>query len=341
MAYRFLLPLPMLLLAACVAEPERTPSGGPRDGGSVVADGGGGDAGALNLDAGNGADAGTSSVGVAGGDFLERLAGLWTGPATRTPLGDFSMMNVDFRPASPQVVFGRTDVDEDNSLRFAFSVETHGGEDVLIYRNGGFFLGLLRDHRARLVEHEPGSSRWRFCHATLGCDYADALWDFRGPELLIFDVRVRGMQHVYWNARRVEAGELPAGFAEGLVSQGTGEAPFPPMPNLRTTVRWLRPLQAEAPVYLVLSNRECAPAECQPARQLRARARAGSNSVELNLEQVHPKTYFAFAILDRNDNLEMLGLPDSGDGVSLPNQRLTVMEQGTSTGQLDIVYDLP
>ena len=94
----------------------------------------------------------TSNDEVAGLDLLPRLAGLWSGPATMTPLGTFKRMNMDLRAASGQVLFARADLDVFNSLRFAFEVEAPGGAPTLVYRNGGYFLGLLRDSRTALVE---------------------------------------------------------------------------------------------------------------------------------------------------------------------------------------------
>src|SRR4051812_36191878 len=79
--------------------------------------------GGVELDSGNDADGGTSDASsdadgsanaVDGVDLFERLAGLWSGPATRTRLGDFSMMNVDFRAPTDQFMFGRVDLDEEN-----------------------------------------------------------------------------------------------------------------------------------------------------------------------------------------------------------------------------------
>ena len=97
----------------------------------------------------------------AGLELMQRLAGLWTGPATMTPLGTFARMNMDLRAASAQVLFSRADLDEMNNLRFAFELEAPDGETTLVYRNGGYFLGLLRDSRTRLVEHTADS--YRFC----------------------------------------------------------------------------------------------------------------------------------------------------------------------------------
>lgn len=283
-------------------------------------------------------DAGMIAQRPQGLELFDRLDGLWSGPATQTPLGTFRRMNVEFREVGgDQFMFGRVDLDEMNALRFGFSVETHGGADVLTYRNGGYFLGFLRDDRTVLMEHDEAAETWRFCHVDRGCGYIDAVYDFDGPDRLIFDVMVMGDQHVYWDAHRLEARTLPAGFVDGLLSQGTGDAPFPPMPSLRATVRWSGALAAEAPVWLILSNSDCGLSGCNISRHLRAIAPAGATSVELFLDQVHPGEYRAIAVLDRNGNLDQIDSPDSGDGVSLPNAHVVIAPNGETTATLQIV----
>lgn len=275
-------------------------------------------------------------------DLLPRLAGLWSGPATRTPLGDFRMMNVDFAAASDQFVFARVDLDAENALRFGFSVETHGGADVLTYRNGGYFLGLLRDDRTQLVEHDASAETYRFCHVDRGCDYIDAVYDFEGPDRVVFDVFVRGNQHVYWDARRIEAGALPPKFTDNLATQGTGDAPFPAMPSLRMNIVFPSALATETPVWLVLSRSDCSiTGGCKISRHIRAIAAAGSNSAEIILDQLHAGEYRALAVIDRNHNLETIGTPDSGDGISIPNTRLTIGENGETSSSLNIAVNIP
>jgi len=153
---------------------------------------------------------------IVGLDLMTRLAGLWTGPATMTPLGTFEPMNMDLRAADGHMLFSRADLDAENSLRFGFVIETHGGQDVLVYRNGGYFQGVLRDSRTALVEHVPvdaqGQGSWRFCSVTAeGCNYIDARFELDDADHLVFDVKVKGQQHVYWLAERIETREVLLG----------------------------------------------------------------------------------------------------------------------------------
>jgi hypothetical protein len=284
---------------------------------------------------------GLGPSGLAGLGVLQRIAGLWSGPGTSTPLGDFPIMYMDIRPADPHVLFGRADLSAGNSLRFAFSVETLGGKDTLVYRNGGYFQGLLRDSRAALVAADEAVGSYRFCAAPRGCSYIDANFRFSAPDRLVLDVKVKEAQHLLWTARRLEPRPIPSPFPADLSSQGPGDAPFPPLPTLRAAITWTAPLVADADVWLVLSTSDCSlAASCAISRSFLALAPAGSTRADLALEQIHPGSYKALAVLDRNRNLRTTPLPDSHDGLSLPNTPISISAEGTSI-TLPIIYDLP
>lgn len=285
--------------------------------------------------------AGTSGgeQGVAGIELAQRLAGLWSGPATMTPLGSFPLMNMDFRAASGHVLFGRVDLDAANNLRFAFEVEDHGAGPVLVYRNGGYFLGILRDSRAVLVEHT--GSMWRFCSTSAqGCDYIDARFSFDADDHVILDVDVKGMQHVYWDATRKETRALPQPFPVDLEPQAA-DAPFPTMPSLRVTVTWKEPLAQDGETWVIVTTQPCdVQFTCTHSRSLRAAAAAGATSATLLIEQIHAGDYQLTAVLDRNGNMAQTMFPDAGDGVSLPNKAVEVAPAGETSTSAAIVIDL-
>ena len=108
--------------------------------------------------------------------LFRRLAGLWSGPVTMTRLGAFPVVNMDFRPGSDHVLFGRVDLDAQNALRFAFSIETIAGKDTVVFRNGGLFRGVARDSRTVLVSADEQTGSFRFCAVDGGCDYIDAVF---------------------------------------------------------------------------------------------------------------------------------------------------------------------
>ncbi len=278
---------------------------------------------------------------LAGAELMTRLGGLWSGPATMTVLGDFPLMNMDMRAATPHLLFGRVDLDPFNSLRFALSIETHGGADVLVFRNGGQFMGFDRDTRTKLVEHDAAAGHYRFCATEKGCGYIDAVFTVDDGHLVL-DVDVKGAPHLLWDAERRETRALPGPFPADIGSQGPGDAPFPAMPALRVTVGWSEPLQAEADVWAIVTTEPCdLQLQCTHSRSLRTTAPIGATSAELPLSQIHPGAYQINAILDRNRNLPQTLVPDSGDGVGIPNKPAVVADAGETPASTTILFTFP
>ena len=278
--------------------------------------------------------------GVAGSGIVPRLVGLWSGAATQTPLGDFPRMNMDLRPVDGEVLFARADLDADNSLRFAFSVETQGGEEVLVFRNGGQFMGLDRDTRTVFVERSEGV--WRFCALERGCEYVEARWTFDGDDAVEMDVDVLGATHVQWRARRVEAREAPGEFPpEG--STGEGEVPFPEMAQLDVSLSWDDPVEEGAAVWVFLSTTGCGftGRDCEVSRQIGGEVEAGATSATLSLPQLHEGAYVVNALLDRNGDFEDNLFPDSADQISFPDRGSATVVGGLNEVSLRIDVDVP
>ena len=274
--------------------------------------------------------------------FMATMAGLWRGPVTSgTSAGNFPTMNMDARPADDSTMFARCDLDEGNSLRFAFSVETHDGEDVLVYRNGGYFQGVLRDTRTVLTEHDADANSWRFCALSGGCRYIDATFSFPESDTLTLDVDVLGMFHIAWTGTRAETRALDGGFPYNA-APGAPDGPFPEMPSLTTTVTWAEPTTGTDTVWVMLMTEPCGitPVGCTPARFLRVTAPKGATSAMLTMDQIHAGTYYALAVVDRNGNLPSTLIPDSGDSVSIPDTMVVVDATGESTASIAVVVDL-
>lgn len=255
-----------------------------------------------------------------------------------TRLGNFPQMNFDLRPVGDHFVFGQAELDSVNTLRFGFSIETHGGRDVLAYRNGGFFTGVLRDSRTALVEAGPDT--WRFCSVTpQGCGYIDARFTLNGTNLVV-DSRVRGMPHRYWNAQRKETRSVTAPFPASLSSQGDGSAPWPAMGSVRVNVSWAPALTAPADVWLVLTTTACFPSfACSSSRSISTTADAGT-SATLTLPSVHAGQYKMTALLDLDRNFTSLLRPSSGDRVAV-DQDLTVSQSGEATLNVSASFTVP
>jgi hypothetical protein len=284
-----------------------------------------------------------SAAKIAGLGVLSQLAGLWSGPlTTQTSAGNFPLMNIDFRAVDDRALFGRSDLDGDNSIRLLLNVERQGGEDQLVFRSRGLFFGFIRDTRAKLEEERPDERLWRFCSMKGGCRHVEARFHFPAPDRLVLDVKTFGKTHLHWTARRAETRRVPAVFPADLRPVGSGDSLFPALPRLRVRVTWAKPLAADADVWVVLSETDChAGGGCTVSRSFRAKAKAGATHADALMKQIHPGEYRANAILDRNRNWLESFRADKGDGVAHPNTAVRVAAAGESTGELRIFYEMP
>lgn len=274
--------------------------------------------------------------------FLAALPGLWIAPVTSmTSVGDFPIMAMDIRPADDRTLFSRVDLDGDNNLRFAFAIEEHDGQPTLVFRNGGYFLGLLRDTRTTLEEHDPTAQSWRFCAVTGGCGYVDALFTLETPERLVLTTTVLGRPHMHWEGMLREDRPLDGDFPYDP-APGAADDPFPPMPTLRVTLTWTTPTTEAVDAWVVLTTTDCSlvPGSCQPSRFIRGVVPVGATEVELQLDQIHAGDYQANAFLDNNGNLAGTLFPDTGDLVSIPNQDVEVAPAGESTAAIALLVEL-
>jgi hypothetical protein len=281
----------------------------------------GADAGAA--DAG-GTDAGTSISGVG---MMSRLVGLWQGPATMTRLGDFPLMVFDLRPVGDSFLFGQTDMDSANLLRFGFNIESVNGP-VLAYRNGGYFNGVLRDSRLALADSTADA--WHFCDSARGCSYIDATFTQTGDSLVL-DAKVNGAPHVHWSATRMETRAVPDAFPASQAPQGDGSEPWPSMASLQTGVSWSTPTSAPATAWIVLTTTPCYPTyACHPSRYISTALNAGATSASLTLTSVHAGSYYATIVVDLDNNFASTLVPSHGDLIAI-DQAVTVPASGTAT----------
>ena len=134
---------------------------------------------------------------------------------------------------------------------------------------------------------------------------------------------------------------LPEPFPADQSSQGSGDAPFPTLPTLRTTVSWQDPLSEPADVWVFLSVYDCPlMGLCDFSRSLRGTAEAGATSIELVHDQIHAGAYQGNAVLDRDRNLESTLFPGNGDAVTLPNQAVEIAAVGESSVELFTLIEL-
>ncbi len=271
--------------------------------------------------------------------LMPRLLGLWSGPGRNTPLGDFPIINMDLRPADPYTLFCRSDLDADNNLRFAFALEKSALGDRLVFRNGGYFQGILRDTRAELIEqiHDGSSDRYRFCAIGRGCGYLDATWTLSAGDQLQLVVQVRGKPHLSWSARRLEDRPSAARLPADEQAHSDENSAFPALPRLRLSVDWSDPLAAVADVWVVLSRDGCGLSGCNVSRSLMATVPSGGKGAELVIDQLHAGDYRVMAVLDRDRSFRTTLSPSRGDGVTLP---LNTAVQVAATGETKVALHI-
>jgi len=271
------------------------------------------------------------------------MPGLWAAPVTsQTSVGDFPIMNMDVRPADDHALFARVDLDGANNLRFLFEYEEHPDiGTVLVYRNGGYFNGFLRDTRTYLVDFDADSDTWQFCAIAGGCDYIDARFSVSDDGQMDLAVDVLGMEHIHWTPSRVEARELSGTFPYDDTPGGPDDE-FPPMPVLDVTLSWTMPAEEGAEAWLILFTESCAIAAgaCDPARFYRALVDAEATEVSFAIDQIHAGAYFGLAVLDGDANLASTLLPGPGDTISMLNVPVTVEASGTSSTDIDVFLPL-
>jgi hypothetical protein len=328
------------MLCACPQMPSKTGGGGGGStgtGGSGTGGSGAGGTGGGSADTGGGTSA--SGGGIAGVELLAKLPGLWSGPATMTPLGNFPRMSFDLRPTDNQFVFGQAEMDATDTLRFGFDIETYGGRDVLAFRNGGYFQGILRDSRTSLQDSDGGT--YHFCYVgDGGCSYIDAKFTVTDTTLVL-NTNVRGQPHVYWNATRLESRTVPAGFPSDLASRGDGSAPWPTLATVQVNASFGTAVTADADAWLILTTTACFPAfNCNESRAVSVAVPASSSSAMLSLPNVHAGAYKVSVILDVNKNFASTMAPSSGDRVAV-DQDLTVPASGTASLNVTTSYTVP
>jgi hypothetical protein len=172
---------------------------------------------------------------IPGIELMHRIAGKWTGMNQSGPLGTAFPMTVEFT-VNAGYMYGKLQLDPQNTVVWGFKKENNGGKDVLAYSKGGFLGGAKRDSRLQLVEYDAAKSYWRFCAVKEsgfpvdGCNYIEATYTFSAPDKMIFNVTTRPERkpHVRWDATRIETRPLPDPFPANITSMGQGEAPWPP-----------------------------------------------------------------------------------------------------------------
>jgi hypothetical protein len=87
----------------------------------------------------------TSSTNVLGYNLLSKICGIWNGAVTSTtPLGNYPVWIVDFRPISASQVSAKNELDSLNNIFMSFFIVYDSSQYKLAFRNGGGFAGMVR-----------------------------------------------------------------------------------------------------------------------------------------------------------------------------------------------------
>ncbi|MCP4503490.1 MAG: hypothetical protein GY822_26460 [Deltaproteobacteria bacterium] len=295
--------------AACVCEATSS------DSGTLVVD-----------DAGTTIDAGTPDSQMPGLAIMTKLVGLWSGPTDSfTVVPDLPIMNMDLALVDDRTLFARQDLDDDNALRFSFSIEEHNGIEELVYRNGGFFEGAAHDSRSTIESYDDKLGVYRFCGIERGCDYLDAIFTFDGADALTLEVDVRGQPHILWDATRVADNDSSIPFPVDEQATGATDQPFVGMSSLQIHASWNDAATADAQVLVSLSRSACPltdPLNCTWTRNFVQPLMGGETNVDINTQQLHAETYYLNVVLDKDANL----FPSTGDVLQIPNKEVVVVD---------------
>ena len=259
---------------------------------------------------------------------------------TNTVLGDFPLVNMDFRPVGDSVLFGRVDLDPNNALRFEFVAEVQSGmRPSWCFATVGCSTGWFAMTPEPCSWSRP-ATRYRFCAIQGGCDYVDATFELSSATQLSLNVLVKGQPHELGSAKRVEERTVPATFPAH--TDLPGDEDFPPMPSGELHVTWATPVAAPTDVWVVLSTTSCIPTgSCQFSRWIKTSATAGATDATIRIDQLHGGAYSALAVVDANNDLASTLGPDAGDLISVISPQITVAPSGTTMANLAATYVVP
>ena len=102
---------------------------------------------------------------------LNKIKGIWNGPVTSTtPLGNYPIWIVDFRPISENQISAKNELDTLNDIHLSFFIAKYNNEYKVAFRNGGSFGGNKRVSYFLADSVSEGSSKsfYRFSEIIKG-----------------------------------------------------------------------------------------------------------------------------------------------------------------------------
>lgn len=123
---------------------------------------------------------------VLGFGILERLAGQWSGPVvTSTPMGNFDVWYVDFRPVSPGMIAQYTRIDKGTINFLTFLIVKHENQLKVAMRTEGVFQGKGCITYEIIEKADEKKGYYRFSDFKSGSRRAYTEFTFKGDQMIM------------------------------------------------------------------------------------------------------------------------------------------------------------
>jgi len=319
----------------------------------------------------------TSTTSVLGYNLLPKICGIWNGAVTSTtPLGNYPVWIVDFRPISPSQVSAKNELDTANSIFMSFFIVYDSSQYKLALRNGGSFAGMVRVAYAVCdsVTESSSYSYYRFVDFIKG-DKRDIIEvSFYNDSLHIKaftnvnnTLPAATQVHMDWHAVIQDTTSYQPAKAALLFPQKTlvknfsntftgdvetvfytytgdpypeSAQPYLGQSTLSYTVAGVPAIPSGARVYLIATTQPLISGTGISTAGLDTRSRyviLSSPDTSFTFNYMHPGSYYLYAFYDANGD----GIPDSGDYVSTANTAFTLAPLGTVSASTQINYVIP
>ncbi len=319
----------------------------------------------------------TASTPVLGYNLLSKICGIWNGAVTSsTPLGNFPVWIVDFRPISAAQVSAKNELDTANSIFMSFFIIYDSTQYKLAFRNGGSFAGMTRVAYmiCDSVTESSSYSYYRFVDFVKGDKrtitevmfYADSL-HIRSYTNESNTLPAASKLHMDWHAVILDTSSCQvaktafsfpqkvmiknftsafAGVTESIYYSTTGDPypesaqPYLGLSTLSYTVASSLSIPTGAPVYLIVTTQPLISGSVPNFANLIYRSRyviLSSPDASFPFDYMHPGSYYLYAFYDADGN----GTLSPGDYVSTANTPFTLAPLGTVSVSTQINYVIP
>lgn len=320
----------------------------------------------------------TQSTNVLGYNILHKLCGIWNGPVTSTtPLGNFPVWIVDFRPISASQVSAKNELDSLNNIFMSFFIVYDSNGYKMAFRNGGGFAGMVRSSYmvCDSVTETANYSYYRFVDFVKGDKRTITEVSFVPDSLHIRSftnqsntLPTASKLHMDWHAAlqdttscqaAIAAFSFPqktmiknftstfAGVSESIYYSTTAD-PYPQAAQpylgqsvLSYTVSSSLPvIPTGAKVYLIVTTQPLIGGMGPIIANLAFRSRyvlLSAPSNTFTFNYMHPGNYYLYAYYDADGN----GTLSTGDYVSTANTTFTLAPLGNTSATTQINYIIP